>query len=132
MQPSERRHFKYVGFWYRFFALIIDSVIINYSFILLRYLTGGEPSLLEIVFLWLYFTILESSSWQGTVGKKLLGLKVVDLNGQRISFLRANARYFSKYISFILLGIGFLMVAFTSKKQGLHDKIAGTLVIKEV
>ena len=77
---------------------------------------------------WLYFTLLESSSWQATLGKKALGLYVTDERWQRLSFGRANGRYWSKLISVLVLGIGFLMVGFTERKQGLHDKIAGTLV----
>ena len=50
--------------------------------------------------------------------------------GQRLSFLHATGRYFAKFISAIILGIGFLMIAFTDRKRGLHDMIAGTLVIK--
>jgi len=55
---------------------------------------------------------------------------VVDLNGSRMSFARATGRHFAKYISAFLLGIGFIMAAFTEKKQALHDMIAETLVIK--
>jgi uncharacterized RDD family membrane protein YckC len=73
---------------------------------------------------------LESSSMQATLGKMALGLKVTDLNGKQISFGKATGRYFAKIISAIILLIGFIMVAFTEKKQGLHDMIAGTLVVK--
>ena len=59
-----------------------------------------------------------------------LGMKVTDLAGNRISFLRATGRYFAKIISALILFIGFIMVAFTEKKQGLHDMIAGTLVVR--
>ena len=79
---------------------------------------------------WLYFTISESSSWQATLGKKMLGLYVTDERRHRLSFGRANGRYWSKVISGLVLGIGFLMVGFTKRKQGLHDKIAGTLVFR--
>ena len=80
---------------------------------------------------WLYFTILESSAWQATLGKRAVGIKVTDLQGEKMSFGRSNARYWSKILSVLVLFIGFLMVAFTDKKQGLHDMIAGTLVIKD-
>jgi uncharacterized RDD family membrane protein YckC len=59
----------------------------------------------------------------------LLGLKVTDLNGHRISVGRAAGRWFSKIISAMILAIGYIMVGFTEKKQGLHDMIAGTLVV---
>ena len=79
---------------------------------------------------WLYFALLESSSMQGTLGKKALGMIVTDLSGNRIGFGRATGRYFGKILSAIILGIGFIMVAFTERKQGLHDLLANTLVYK--
>ncbi len=79
---------------------------------------------------WLWFTLAESSNWQASIGKKMVGLKVTDENGDRISFGKANARYWSKILSALIFFVGFLMVAFTGKKQGLHDKIAGTIVVK--
>jgi uncharacterized RDD family membrane protein YckC len=59
-----------------------------------------------------------------------LGLKVTDLGGHRISFVRATGRHFAKILSGLLLCVGFIMVGFTRYKQGLHDMIAGTLVIR--
>ena len=79
---------------------------------------------------WLYFALMESSERGATVGKMALGLRVVTSNGQRLSFMNATGRYFAKIISAIILGIGYLMIAFTDRKRGLHDMIAGTLVIK--
>ena len=73
---------------------------------------------------------MESSSWQATLGKKVLGLVVVDENGQRISLAKGIGRYFGKILSALIVLIGFIMVAFTEKKQGLHDMLAGTLVLK--
>ncbi|RUL73706.1 RDD family protein [Dyella choica] len=78
---------------------------------------------------WLYFAICESSSWQATVGKLALGMRVTDLNGARISFGRALGRYGGKFISGFIMCIGFLMIAFTQRKQGLHDMFANTLVL---
>lgn len=78
---------------------------------------------------WLYFALCESSSWQASVGKLALGIRVTDLNGARISFGRALGRYGGKLISGMILCIGFLMVAFTQRKQGLHDMLANTLVL---
>ena len=75
---------------------------------------------------WLYWALMESSAWQATLGKKLFGLKVTDLQGRRISFARASGRYFGKIVF-----VGFIMVAFTEKKQALHDMIAGCLVVKK-
>jgi uncharacterized RDD family membrane protein YckC len=77
---------------------------------------------------WIYEASMESSSRQATVGKMALGLKVTDLEGRRISFARASGRHFAKYISGMILLIGYIMAGFTERKQALHDMIAGTLV----
>jgi len=58
----------------------------------------------------------------------IFGMKVTDLNGNRISFARATGRHFAKWLSTLILWIGFIMVGFTDRKQGLHDMLAGTLV----
>ncbi|MEO8150941.1 MAG: RDD family protein [Bacteroidia bacterium] len=80
---------------------------------------------------WLYYALMESSSRQATVGKLVLGLKVTDINGDRISFGRATGRYFGKALSNLTLHIGYMMAGFTEKKQALHDIIADCLVVKK-
>lgn len=141
----------YAGFWIRSLAAIIDGVLCEVLAIFLvlplAFALGASMAetstaaeiesageglgyVMGILIQWLWFTIAESSKWQASVGKKLLGLKVTDEQGQRIGFGKANARYWSKILSALILLIGFVMVAFTEKKQGLHDKIAGTLVVK--
>ena len=84
----------------------------------------------QIFFGWLYFAIMESSSKQATLGKQAMGIFVTDLHGKKISFGKATGRYFGKGISTLIFGIGYLMAAFTEKKQALHDIMAGTLVVK--
>lgn len=80
---------------------------------------------------WLYYALLESSEWQGTAGKKVLGLIVTDMNGQRVTFLRASGRHFAKIVtSLIPFCIGYIMAGFTEKKQALHDMIASCLVLR--
>ena len=82
---------------------------------------------------WLYHAWMESSEWQATVGKKALGLVVTDMAGQRVSFGRATGRHFAKIITNLVsfgIGLGYLMAAFTAKKQALHDMIAGCLVLR--
>ena len=79
---------------------------------------------------WVYIAAFLSSSWQATPGKKVCGLKVVDYNGSRISFAQATGRYFAGFLSVITLGIGFVMIAWTARRQGLHDMMASTLVVK--
>ena len=85
--------------------------------------------LLSTIVVWLYFALLESSVWQATLGKLVLGIRVTDLRGARISLPQALGRYLAKFLSLIIFGIGFLMVAWTGRKQGLHDMLAQTLVL---
>ncbi len=73
---------------------------------------------------------MESSEKQATLGKMAVGIKVIDMHGKRISFLHATGRNFAKIISVAICMIGYLMIIFTEKKQGLHDMIAGTLVVR--
>ena len=138
----------FAGFWWRVLAYIIDSLIMSLVFLPFGLVIGvvmagsgldeNSPTIplvnlgtngISIVAGWLYHGFLESSSWQGTIGKKVLGLRVTDMNGNRISFGRATGRYFGTILSGMICFIGFLMVAFTEKKQGLHDLLAGTLVL---
>jgi uncharacterized RDD family membrane protein YckC len=80
---------------------------------------------------WLYYALSESSSWQGTLGKKMLNLTVTDLDGQPISFGRASGRYFAKFITNLIpLAIGYILAGFTEKKQAIHDMIASCLVLR--
>lgn len=131
---------EYAGFWRRLAASIIDALPI----LLLIAVTGGfhrpglfEPGgggehrggLIRFLLIWLYFALMESSTLQGTLGKLAVGLRVTDLNGNRIGFGRATGRYFGKIVSIAILCVGFFMAAFTEKKQGLHDLMAGTLVV---
>jgi uncharacterized RDD family membrane protein YckC len=92
--------------------------------------TGFKIKIITQVVAWIYEAWMTSSDRQATVGKIAVGLKVTDLNGQRISFARATGRHFAKILSAMILMIGFIMVAFTERKQGLHDLLAGTLVVK--
>jgi len=85
--------------------------------------------LLVIVVPWLYYAGFESSRGQATPGKVLMRLEVTDLEGNRISFARATLRFFGKFISLIIIFIGFIMIGVTKKRQGLHDKIAGCFVL---
>lgn len=79
----------------------------------------------------LYYTLMEASKYQGTVGKIALGLKVTDTGGKKLDFVKALIRQLGKIVSGIILMIGYIMAGFTDKKQALHDMIAGTLVVKK-
>lgn len=77
----------------------------------------------------LYYSLMESSSHQATLGKMALGIKVVDRYGGRLSFPHALGRWFAAALSYLTLYIGFLLAAFTQNKQALHDMVAGTYVV---
>jgi len=142
----------YAGVLRRFCALVIDRVIVNVSlfllFIPLAMIAAvgssiATPMALSIEGLsaitfwsfllladWIYFASLESSERGATFGKRLLGMRVTDTNGRRISFGRATVRYFSKILSAIPFMLGYVMAFFTKKTQALHDLIADTVVIR--
>ncbi len=121
---------NYAGFWQRFLAVLIDAVIISAATGAAVVGTFGHGLAFGFLGPWLYEAFMMSSEWQATIGKRVMSIIVTDLQGRRITFGRATGRHFAKYLSAFLLGIGFLMAAFTSKKQALHDLIAETVVVK--
>ncbi len=140
------------GFALRVAAILIDSLII---FGILMIFVGtalpvlfmstsigeiGESAALGLLLAYffgvpmlfiLYQAAFECSKFQGTPGKMAVGIKVTDMDGNKVSFLRAVGRNASKIISSTIFFIGYLMAIWTDKKQGLHDMIASTLVIKK-
>jgi len=138
---------SYAGFWVRVLAYLLDSVLlitvqtalsllINLTIGMLGIATEGDPAINTII--WLFGAVLSISyavfftGYCGqTPGKMVLRIKVIRTDGSPINYGRAALReVLGKFISSILLGIGYLMVAFDNRKQGLHDKIADTYVIK--
>lgn len=119
---------EYAGFWIRAGAWAIDFIVLGVAggVLLALPLIGIVP---VILLPWLYEAFMHSSEWQATLGKRALNLVVTGANGRRISFARATGRHFAKWISAILFGVGFIMAAFTAKKQAMHDMIAETLVL---
>lgn len=87
--------------------------------------------LFSIVMKWLYYALMESSKFGGTLGKMAVSIKVVDMEGNRITFGRATGRYFSRIITNMTLLIGYIIAGFTEKKQALHDLIASCLVVQK-
>ena len=129
---------NYAGFWIRFGAAFIDGLITGAAGVIILYATGGSfanqspiHNLINLVLGWVYAAAMESSDRQATLGKMAVGIKVTDMNGERISFGKATGRHFAKIISAIILLIGYIMAAFDAKKQALHDKMAGTLVLNK-
>jgi len=79
---------------------------------------------------WIYFAAMESSAMQATLGKAFMGLYVTDMHGMRATFLRTSVRHWSKFLSTAIFGIGYLMAIIPPRRQGLHDMLAGCLVLK--
>ena len=143
---------RYGGFWIRFVAAIIDGILVQVVVVPVGALLGGmigvagvaarmpgEGTRLVAVIVgaalgllasWIYEAAMESSSLQATLGKMIFGMKVTDLNRNRISFARATGRHFAKYLSSMILFIGYIMAGFTERKQALHDIIASTVVVR--
>jgi len=144
---------NYAPFWDRTGAMLIDWVVVNSlvwptSFVIgwilsesrrmigirahdASFASGFLAVVLWIVADWLYASFMLSSSRQATIGKQWMRLKVTNSEGSRISFIQATGRHFAKFLStFILLG-GFVMAAFTIKRQALHDIAADTIVVSD-
>lgn len=152
--------YDYASFGKRFGAILIDGLIIGVASSILMgtvvalffagsgadLIGGAAPSETAIIgmvmsyfgFLfamligsWLYFALQESSEKMATIGKRAMGIVVTDMDGNRISFARASGRYFGKMISGSIMYVGYIMAAFTEKKQALHDIIANCLVMND-
>ena len=142
LPPGDTVH---AGFWRRVAAYFIDSVILFFAALLVGTVltlgmaaTGGIAAafaagmlnyVIFIAIYWLYFALQESSAAQATLGKRAFGLKVTDDRAHRISFGRATGRFFGKFVSSFILGIGYLLAGFTARKQALHDMMASTFVV---
>ena len=124
------------GFWIRFLAIFIDGVILFVIQLIIASILGTSTSgrggigtflgLIYLVFFW-----SSMSPWAGqTIGMKLLNLRVVKTDGSDLSLVIALIRYVGFFVSGLVLCIGFIWAAFDPNKQGWHDKIAGTYVIK--
>lgn len=129
-------------FWLRVGAALIDVILLNIGTGMaagILFAAAASPGdhdvfqLLQFLFAivggWLYAAFMESSTTQATLGKMICGLKVTDENGNRLTFNRATGRHFAKFLSAMIFCIGYVMAAFTRKKQALHDIIAQTLVV---
>ena len=77
----------------------------------------------------MYYTLLETSSWQGSFGKRLLGLVVTDMKDRRITFVRASARYVCKILFVAMLGIGLVTIALPERRT-IYDMLTGTKVTR--
>lgn len=124
---------EYAGFWRRFAANLIDSMITTIPGMLFGAFGAGFSATgigLGFIIGFLYRPFFESSILRGTPGKALMNIVVVSENGDRLTFKQACIRFFCAYLSALILYIGYLMQPFTARRQTLHDMIAETVVIK--
>jgi uncharacterized RDD family membrane protein YckC len=166
MAAAVQANVGYAGFWLRLVAAIIDRIILMiplgpvYLIMILPTLrnmqdpqlmrdpmalmrvfgpTMGLITLVSLVVSWLYWSLCESSSWQATLGKKVLGIYVTDTDGNRASFGRISGRFFSgrgvgsiPYLGGTYYLVDCICIAFTARKQAIHDMIAGCLVLRRL
>lgn len=150
--PDTSDKVEYAGFWLRFLAGAVDVALEAVGALLItlaidlglrhfghtfgidrwdaKVFAGFAYIPILAVGSWLYCAFMESSSWRATVGKRLLGLQVMDTEGRRISFSQATVRHFMKFLSLFCLMIGFLMAGWTKRRQALHDIPTDCLVIR--
>jgi uncharacterized RDD family membrane protein YckC len=123
---------RYAGFWARHAAHVIDNLIaiaISIALVFILPTEGIASSIINYIIIWMYYCIMTHRDG-ATVGKKAIGIRVVSEDTAKLSWGTVILReVVGKLVSSIIFYIGYIMVAFTEKKQGLHDKIAGTLVI---
>ena len=121
------------GFWIRFVAIIIDSILVGavyfaITFAMLAIDMLAFAGILGLIWVLGYYIYFPSSDMMGTPGKAVLGLKITDDLGNQISAGKATLRYVGYIINGFTLHIGFLIVGFTENKRGLHDMVASTRV----
>lgn len=140
---SNGNHVRYATFTERAGAWMIDSLIIWIGLSLFGNIFNPRPeqtffgvmysvqgSLMQLVLVFLYCVLQESSVHQATIGKRVFNLRVTDVRGSRLNFRKASIRHLGKFLSWIILLIGFFMMLWSSQRQALHDRLAGTLVLK--
>ncbi len=148
---DEPQPVRYAGFWLRFWAYLIDGILLSLVLTPTQYFMGvpmfnfDTPPVMDFHYLklvwgssfltWvismLYFALMESSSKQATIGKIICGIYVTDEKGEPIGFGKALLRNISKLISGAIILIGYMMAGFTKKKQALHDMLAECLVVRK-
>lgn len=136
--------FRYVGFWPRVVATIVDGLVttivscgcVSVLIVMLSLFRCRDIEfvsylcpLIAVIIGWLYSALMESCPCQATLGKMVIRAKVVDGMGRRMGFGQATGRFFAKYLSALILCVGYVMAAFDERKRGLHDMIASTYVV---
>ncbi len=135
---------KYGGFWRRFAAVAIDTLVLFFPSATVRVLMGLSPlsmfdvespaswvvAAFELGLGWFYAALLIRSSARATLGLQIMDLQVTDLHGERVTFARATWRYWAQLLTFCTLGIGHLLQLVTPRRQTLHDLVSSTVVVR--
>ena len=117
------------GFWRRFAAYLIDVLMLGILSVILETVLKGVGYALSVIIYLAYFTYFEGSTGQ-TAGKRALGIRVVDFDtGGSIGFARALLRSIGRYVSAIVILIGYLWMLWDREHQTWHDKFAGSVVV---
>lgn len=134
---------EYAGFWFRLWATVIDTLLFTLWSIPLMYAIYGDSLVTQpkwvmgpadVVINWIVPTVAVILFWrnkQATLGKMAIRAKIVDANTGGVPTTRQDIiRYFGYLVSLLPLGLGYLWIAFDPRKQGFHDKLAGTVVVR--
>lgn len=142
LDSDDEQEYEYAGFWIRVLASMIDSTIITLVVFPIGFFAGymGLAESTAFAFLQLALQLLGIAfyivcwvKFAGTPGKRLLKLKVLDADtGDNLSTGKAILRYIMYIVSTLALLLGLIWVAFDKKKQGWHDKVANSVVVKEL
>ncbi len=153
-QHQNESEVQYAGFWRRFAAAMLDGIVMYFFSMVILGIAGistmdisklDDPdefasfvSNVRIIYgisiglNWLYCALMESSTYQATLGKMAMGIKVATVNSlDRPNFGQATGRFFGKFLSSIILGIGYLMMLWSKQSQTLHDSLSGCVVVKK-
>ena len=139
-QVDSPKDYIYGGFWERFIAAMIDGIVLTIAQNIVSYGIYQESTFsasmnygvmgFGLIIGLVYNVYFLSSEKQATPGKQAMGLKVITVDGERLTPMNAVGRFFSTYLSAIILMIGYIMAAFDDKKRALHDRLAHTYVIR--
>ena len=143
----EEEPILYANFGLRLGAAITDFLILAIPFVIVRHLTGDSDrdpsnSLFKISYNFnyvstyincliglAYHSLLTASNMQGSLGKRLWRIRITDMNGSRLTLLNAAIRHLGKFLSTLLLFVGFFMMLWDKNNQTLHDRMAGSIVV---
>lgn len=125
----ENKHFA--GFWIRFLAFVIDVLILWLPVTLCALIFSDAFGMIMVLAVQLAYHTILTAKYGGTMGKRLLRLRVINEEGQHVNYLQSSIRYLGTILSGAIFYLGYLMIGISRSKQGLHDKLCKTYVIRD-